>query len=209
MIKELTISTQTTPLVNADANFGIGRRTGSLVGKFLVAAPSLHETNFTRAVIYLCVHNAREAMGIIVNYPVKNVGVDDIMEQLNMQGGCQRDVPIHFGGPVQGNRGFIIHSDEFMAGGTIHQSDGMAITSNSEILKEIAEGRGPKYGMLALGYTGWGAGQLEAEIESGSWIIVSATKQLLFETENDLKWSLAIASLGFDVGNFSGVVGHA
>lgn len=211
MIKNIATMTQiiSPANINADANSGARRRTGSLIGKLLVAAPCLKESCFTRSVIYLCVHNEGGAMGVVVNYPVKNIEFDDIMEQLNMKGESKRDVPIHFGGPVDGNRGFIIHSDEFTAGDTIFQGDGLAITSNAEILKAIADGSGPRHGLLALGYSGWGAGQLEAEIESGNWIVVSATKQLLFETENDLKWNLAIASLGFDVGNFSSVVGHA
>jgi len=209
MIKNITIPTQKIPPADADANFGIGRRTGSLAGKLLVASPSLQETCFTRAVIYLCAHDEFGAMGVVVNYPVKNVEVDDIMEQLNMKGQSKRDLPVHFGGPVDSNRGFIIHSDEFIANGTIYQNDGMVVTSNAEVLRVIAGGEGPKHGLLALGYAGWGAGQLESEIESGSWIIVSATKQLLFETANDMKWSLSIASLGFDVGNFSSMVGHA
>lgn len=195
--------------IKSDANYGVGYRTGTLAGKFLVASPSLQESCFTRAVIYMCVHNEAGAMGIIVNYPVENVGIDDIMEQLNMGNSSKRDVPIYFGGPVESNRGFIIHSDEFVANGVISQYDGMAVTSNADVLQAIAEGKGPKQGLLALGYAGWGAGQLEAEIESGSWIIVSATKQLIFDTDNDMKWGLAIASLGFDVGHFSNVVGHA
>jgi len=210
MIKNIAITQKEAPPNSiSDANFGIGRRTGSLVGKLLVAAPSLQETCFTRAVIYLCAHNEGGAMGVVVNYPVKNVEIDDIMEQLNIQDNSKRDVPIHFGGPIDGNRGFIVHSDDFVAAGTIHQNDGLAITSNAEILKAIADGSGPRQSMLTLGYSGWGAGQLEAEIESGNWIVVSATKQLIFDTNNDMKWNLAIASLGFDIGNFSSMVGHA
>jgi putative transcriptional regulator len=211
MMKNLNIAAQM-PIpadINADANFGIGRRTGSLVGKLLVASPSLQDSCFTRSVIYLCAHNEGGAMGVVVNYPVKNIEIDDVMEQLNISGTSHRDVPIHFGGPVEGNRGFIIHSDDFIASGTIHQNDGLAITSNAEVLKAIAGGSGPRHSLLALGYSGWGAGQLEAEIEGGSWIVVPATRQILFETGNDIKWNLAIASLGFDVGNFSSVVGHA
>lgn len=215
MIKNITIPKPKTPPADAvnglgaDANFGTGCRTGTLEGKFLVATPSMQETNFTRAVIYLCSHNEQGAMGIIVNYPVKNVGIEDILEQLDIKTGSKRSVPIHFGGPVESNRGFIIHSDDFSAAGTIYQHGGMSVTSNAEVLKAIADGSGPKQGMLAMGYTGWGAGQLETEMEAGNWIVVSASKQLLFDTDNDMKWKFAIATLGFDVGHFSTSVGHA
>jgi putative transcriptional regulator len=208
MIKNITLTKQKTIAdgVGSDADSCYA---GSLVGKFLVATPSLQESCFNRAVIYVCSHNEAGAMGLIVNYPVENVGVDDIMEQLNIINTSSWRLPIHFGGPVESNRGFVIHSDEFIANGTIYQQDGMAVTSNADVLQAMAEGRGPKQGLLALGYAGWSAGQLEAEMESGSWIVVLATKQLLFDTENEMKWGLAIASLGFDVGNFSSAVGHA
>ena len=215
MIKDITILKQKTSgtnvnsAVNSDANYGVGFRTGSLAGKFLVASPSLQESCFTRAVIYMCSHNESGAMGVIVNYPVENVGIDDIMEQLNIETTASRNLPVHFGGPVESNRGFIIHSDEFSANGAIFNHDGLTVTSNADVLQAIAKGDGPKHGLLALGYAGWSAGQLEAEMENGGWIIVSATKQLLFDTDNEMKWGLAIASLGFDVGNFSASVGHA
>jgi putative transcriptional regulator len=183
--------------------------TGSLAGKLLVAAPSLAESCFTRSVIYMCVHNEAGAMGVIINSVIDNVDVEDVLEQLDIEVPCARDVPVHFGGPVDGNRGFIIHSDEYTAEGHIFQQDGVVVTPNVAVLQSLAEGRGPRYGMLALGYAGWSGGQLESELETGSWISVPATKQLVFETENDAKWSLAIASLGFDVGNFSSLVGHA
>ena len=213
MIKNITIPKQKicVPDLNSDANYGVGCRTGSLAGKFLVATPSLsmQESCFTRAVVYMCAHNESGAMGIIINYPVENVKVDDVMEQVNIKTNARHDFPVYFGGPVESNRGFIIHSDDVVANGIISRQDGVVVTSNADILQSIADGRGPKQTLLALGYAGWTAGQLESEMESGSWIIVSATKQLLFETDNEMKWGLAIASLGFDVGHFSNAVGHA
>ncbi len=209
ILKQKTSATDINSVGSSDANYGIGCRTGSLAGKFLVASPSLQESCFTRSVIYMCSHNESGAMGVIVNYPVENVGIDDIMEQLNMESTAGRNLPVHFGGPVESNRGFIIHSADFSANGAICQHDGVTVTSNAEVLQAIAKGDGPKHGLLALGYAGWTAGQLEAEMENGGWIIVSATKQLLFDTDNEMKWGLAIASLGFDVGNFSNLVGHA
>ncbi len=213
MIKNIAIPEKAIRPSNmgSDANYGAGCRTGSLAGKFLVASPSLsmQESCFTRAVVYICAHNESGAMGIITNYAIENITIDDVMDQVNIKNHARHGSAVYFGGPVEGNRGFIIHSDEVTVNGTISRQDGIAVTSNAEILQAIADGNGPKQSLLALGYSGWTAGQLEAEMESGSWIVVSSTKQLLFDTENEMKWSLAIASLGFDVGHFSNTVGHA
>ncbi len=213
MIKNITVAKQKIipSGLNPDANYGVGYRTGSLAGKFLVASPalSMQESCFTRSVIYVCAHNESGAMGVIINYAIENVKIDDVMEQVNIKTKAPYGLPVYFGGPVENNRGFIIHSDDYLADGVIARHDGVVVTSNAEVLQAIADGVGPKSLLLALGYSGWTAGQLEAEMESGSWIVVSANKQLLFETDNDMKWALAIASLGFDVGNLSSVVGHA
>lgn len=211
MTEDMTLIRSEIVATNVTAGAGLVSFCGSnsLAGKFLVASPSLQESCFARAVIYMCSHNGAGAMGIVVNYPVANVGISDVMEQLNIKNTGQRSLPVHFGGPVESNRGFIIHSDEFIANGTIYRQDGVAVTSNADVLQAIAGGGGPRQGMLALGYAGWSAGQLEAEMESGSWITVSANKRLLFDTDNGMKWSLAISSLGFDVGHLSAAVGHA
>lgn len=215
MVEDVTLLRQKESVTGANTiaspatSYGVGARVASLVGKFLVAAPTLQESCFTRAVIYMCSYNEAGAMGVIVNYPIDNVRIDDIMEQLNIETTYNHGTQVHFGGPVESNRGFIIHSDEFVANGAICKHDGITVTSNADVLQAIAGGGGPQHSMLALGYAGWAAGQLEAEMESGSWIVVSATKQLLFNTDNEAKWSLAISSLGFDVGNFSASVGHA
>lgn len=185
------------------------RQGGSLAGKMLVATPVLQESCFARSVIFMCAHNGDGAMGIIVNYPVANVSIGDVMEQLRIKNNSDRELPIHFGGPVDSNRGFIIHSDDFIVSGTTYQPHGVVVTSSSDVLQAVANGGGPRQGMLALGYAGWTAGQLESEMESGSWIVVEANRQLIFDTDNGMKWGLAISSLGFDVGNFSTVVGHA
>lgn len=180
-----------------------------MAGKFLVASPSLNDSCFTRSVIYMCAHDQMGAMGVIINYPIENVKICDVMDQLNIKPLSGSNLPVYFGGPTENNRGFIIHSDDFMAAGAVCHNDGVVVTSNAEVLQAIANEQGPRNALLALGYAGWSPRQLEAEIESGSWIIVSATKQLLFNTDSDMKWELAIASLGFDIGHLSSTVGHA
>ena len=118
-------------------------------------------------------------------------------------------LPIHFGGPVESNRGFVLHSDEYASNESLIRQDGIAVTASVSILKELAQGNGPAQGMLVLGYAGWSPGQLESEIETGSWIVVPASKKLVFETDNETKWAVAVSSLGFDMGHYSTVVGHA
>lgn len=182
----------------------------SLAGKMLVATPAIQDSPFARSVIYMCVHNAEGAMGIITNYPVATVQLKEIFDQLDIDTGLTLpDLPIHFGGPVESYRGFVMHSAEHIPQDALYSSDGIVVSASVNILQKIANGQGPEKGLLMLGYAGWAAGQLEQEIEGGSWLVVPATRKLVFETPNDTKWSLAVSALGFDMGHFSSQVGHA
>jgi putative transcriptional regulator len=183
---------------------------GYLSGQLLIATPSLSDGCFDRSVIYLCEHNAEGAMGVIINHPVANIRMGEILKALSLQtGGDISNLPVYFGGPVDAHRGFVLHTADQVLEDSVVGSDGITLTANVGMLKGIAEGQGPRQGFLVLGYAGWGAGQLESEIESGSWITAPATRKLVFEADNDLKWSLAAASLGVDIGRFANVVGHA
>ncbi len=185
-------------------------KAGSLAGHLLISTPAIQGSFFTRSMVYLCAHNEEGAMGVIVNYPVENIRLTEIFDQLGIHAATKpRDLPVHFGGPVESNRGFIVHEAEYPAEGCLIAKDGIAVTASLSILQDLAEGKGPKNGMLVLGYAGWAAGQLESEIETGSWIIAPATRQLVFDTANDLKWNVAIASMGIDLGHLSTDVGHA
>ena len=185
-------------------------RNGSLSGNLLVATPLVQDSCFARSVIYLCSHNNEGAMGMIVNYAIENVDMKDILEQLDIDSQIKlREFPIHFGGPVEANRGFVVHSADYATGDSLIEKNGVVVTANVSVLQELAQGSGPDQGMLVLGYAGWSAGQLESEIESGSWIVVPASKQLVFDTDNEIKWNVAIATLGFDMGHYSTTVGHA
>lgn len=182
----------------------------SLSGSLLVATPSIQESCFSRSVIYMCAHNHEGAMGVIINYPVATVQLKEVFDQLDIDTGLELpDVPIHFGGPVESYRGFVLHSSDYPAQDSLFAKDGIVVSASVNILQKIAEGQGPEKGMLMLGYAGWSAGQLESEIESGSWIVVPATKKLIFETDNETKWNVAVSTLGFDMGHFSSQVGHA
>lgn len=185
--------------------------TGSLAGHLLVATPLVQESCFARSVIYLCAHNEAGAMGIIINYPIDSIKMDDVFEQLDIEAGTGVSSPmlVHFGGPVESNRGFVVHDETYPAEDSIIRKNGVAVTASMSILQDMAHGEGPGRGMLVLGYAGWSAKQLESEIETGSWIVLPATRQLVFDTENELKWNVAISSLGIDLGHYSNDIGHA
>jgi putative transcriptional regulator len=188
---------------------GRDRADTSLAGKLLVATPAIQGSCFDRAVVYMCAHDHEGAMGVIINYPVATVQLDEILKQLEIKTPeIIPELPIHFGGPVETYRGFVLHTGE-AAQDSIFAKDGIVVSASVNILQKIADGQGPKQGYLMLGYSGWAAGQLESEIEGGSWIVVPASKELVFATSNDTKWSTAIAALGFDMGHFSTQVGHA
>jgi putative transcriptional regulator len=184
---------------------------GFLTGHLLIATPAIQESCFARSVIYLCAHNEAGAMGVIINYPVQDLNLKEIFQQLDISADKQmRDLPIHFGGPVESNRGFIVHSaEDCQTEEALIRKNGVAVTSSINVLQALAVGKGPTKGMLVLGYAGWSAGQLEAEIESGSWIAVPASKHLVLDTDNETKWNVAISTLGIDMGHFSSDVGHA
>lgn len=188
------------------------KKTGSLAGHLLVATPNLQDSCFTRSVIFICSHNQEGAMGVIVNYPVEDIDLEEVFEQLDIPAPATdgfQDVPVHFGGPVEAGRGFVVHSTDYTSPDAIYAEGSIAVTASAAILQAIAEGKGPHRGLLALGYAGWSPGQLESEIESGSWIVVPASTTLVFAEDNDTKWNMALASLGIDMGHFSSVVGHA
>jgi putative transcriptional regulator len=184
---------------------------GSLEGHLLIATPVVQDTCFARSVIYMCAHNEAGAMGIIINYPVENLDIREIFEQLDINSVQKAHaLPVHFGGPVEANRGFVVHSaDDYASNESLIQRNGVAVTASINVLQELAKGQGPAQGMLVLGYAGWSPGQLEQEIEGGSWIVVPATKQLVFDTDNETKWNVAISTLGIDMGHYSTDVGHA
>lgn len=183
---------------------------GSLAGHLLVATPLIQESCFTRSVIYLCAHNEAGAMGVIVNNNIDSVHIGDVFEQLNIRSeNSPTEFPIHFGGPVEPSRGFVLHSSDLITEDSVMDANGLALTASLSMLQLVADGVGPKQGMLLLGYAGWSPQQLESEIEGGSWIVIPATQQLVFETDNDLKWSVAVGSLGIDIGHLSSDIGHA
>lgn len=185
--------------------------TGYLEGQLLLATPQLTNSCFDKSVIYICVHNENGAMGVIVNRKVESVGLADLVEHLKIDTGgeVRADMPIHFGGPVEATRGFILHSDDYLNDEQLVHRNGIALTSSIHMLKDIALGQGPRDSMLALGYAGWGPGQLEEEIVTNGWITMPATRELIFAANNEAKWEEAGRTLGFDIYRLSTTAGHA
>lgn len=183
---------------------------GYLTGQLLVAMPQMQDSRFERSVIYVCVHNAEGAMGLVLNRQADELTFADLLRQLEIVfEGETGSVPIHMGGPVEMGRGFVLHTSEYQQGGTIKVNDDISLTATVDILKDIAEGHGPRRAILALGYAGWGAGQLDTEIQKNSWLNVTADESLLFEGDLGEKWTRSIAKLGIDVSLLSGDAGHA
>jgi len=192
------------------AEFNRVKKDGYLEGQLLIATPSLRFSCFSKAVIYVCSHSEHGAMGIIVNQALDDLNGSVLWKHFNIDTHDQQIyLPVHFGGPVDSARGFILHSADYQKMGTINIKPGVSLSSSVEILKDIAEGHGPKQRLFALGYAGWGAGQLEQELQQNSWLTVPASEDLIFGMENGRKWQGAAKSAGVDMYRLSPDVGHA
>lgn len=171
-----------------------------LTGKLLIAMPDLGDPRFDHAVIFMCAHSADGSMGLIVNKPAPDVRFGDLLEQLSIDDGdLSVDVRVHYGGPVETGRGFVLHTSDYASGaGTMEVTDGTSMTATLDILEDIAAGSGPKRSMLGLGYTGWGPAQLEGEIMRNSWLVCDPTDDILFGRAAEHKWTAALKVLGID-----------
>lgn len=183
---------------------------GYLTGHVLVAMPQMEDPRFSRSVVYICAHTPDGAMGLVVNKLVDSVTFPDLLEQLNLDsGGGSEGVGVHFGGPVETGRGFVLHSADYLQDASLVIEDDVALTATVDILKAIADGTGPNSCLLALGYAGWAPGQLDEEIQANGWLSVEADNELIFGTDIDTKWERAMAKMGIDFSKLSGAAGHA
>ncbi len=193
-----------------DGNGGSDANGDYLTGQLLIAMPNMRDPRFTRTVIYVCAHNADGAMGLVVNRLVGSVTFPDLLKQLGIDtDATTEEIRVHFGGPVESGRGFVLHSGEYHHDSTLQVAEQMALTATIDILQDMAKGSGPRRSLLALGYAGWGAGQLDAEIQANGWLNVAADEQLVFDENLDSKWERAIAKLGVDPALLSSDAGHA
>jgi len=183
---------------------------GYFAGQMLIAMPQMRDTRFARSVVYLCAHTSEGAMGLIVNRLFNSLSFSELLEQLSIQARVPcANVRIHFGGPVEAGRGFVLHSTDYLQETTLMVNDEVGLTATIDVLKALADGRGPEHYMLALGYAGWAAGQLDGEIRENAWLSVQSDSELLFDHNIDRKWERAISKIGVDFNKLSATAGHA
>ncbi len=183
----------------------------SLAGELLVAMPQMQDPRFARSVIYMCAHSEEAgAMGLVVNKPLSSVTVDELFSHLKLEPSrLNRARAVHFGGPVDPGRGFVLHTPDYSEDATLKVGDQFAVTATLDILRAIGNGDGPRHSLLALGYAGWAPGQLDAEIQANGWLSVAADADLVFDDDLDGKWQRALGKLGIDVSLLSTDAGHA
>lgn len=182
-----------------------------LTGKLIVAMPAMGDPRFRRAVILVCTHTPYGAMGLIVNKPMPDRKFSDLLEQLRVPHfGLSRDIRIQFGGPVERGRGFVLHSPDYASGqATAQVSPAYGMTGTLDVLQALASGSGPTQAILALGYSGWGPGQLEAEIARNDWLTAEASDPLIFGDQDLSKWRQALHTIGIEPVSLSPISGRA
>lgn len=185
--------------------------TGSLENHFLIAMPTLHDPFFRRTVTYICEHSAEGAMGLIINHPI-DINVSELLSKIDIDtSGIAQITPntVYSGGPVQTDRGFVLHSPQHGWNSSLRLSDDIMVTTSKDILEAIANNNSPEHYIITLGYSGWTAGQLEQELAQNSWLTIPADPVLLFNTPPHLRWERAAEKLGVDMRQMSSEVGHA
>jgi len=190
----------------------------SLEGQMLIAMPNMSDGRFAHSVIYLCSHSSDGAMGLVLNQIARHLSFEELLVQLNILNDESairlpqrlRGMNIYKGGPVEVERGFVLHSDDFkIERSTVSIDNGICLTATLEILRALAEGHGPSQAMLALGYAGWAPGQLETEIQANGWLTGPADPHLVFDADPETKWGRALESIGIDPAMLFGDAGHA
>lgn len=179
------------------------------VGNLLLAMPSLGETEFHQSVIALCVHDAEGAMGIDIGSEIGGLGLHELLATFDLDGSGVPDTPVLRGGPVEPQRGFVLHSLDWGGRDMVQIDNLWGLSGSLDILKAIAEGRGPSRYLVALGYAGWGAGQLEDEMTGSSWFLAPADASILFETPTRSRWSRTFAACGIDSAMLTNAAGQA
>ncbi len=183
---------------------------GRLTGQLLIAMPAMNTPHFAQSVIYVCAHTADGAMGIVINRPLAAPSFEDLLAQLEVTPvPPARRIDLCRGGPVDAARGFVLHTADWTGDGSLLVQDAVALTASLDVLKVIADGGGPERGLLALGYAGWGPGQLDQELQENAWLTAPSSLDLLFGREHDTKWRRAMAVLKVDPLLLSGSAGHA
>lgn len=185
-----------------------------MAGKLLLAMPSMGDMRFEKSVIYICAHDEQGAMGLVINNPVKDIEFHELLDQLKITSDITLDlkatnIPVMNGGPVEGARGFLLHSNDFNVDDTIKVAKDIHVTGTLDALKEVAKGNGPQEKLFILGYSGWSAGQLDQELQQNAWLIVDADPALVFHDDQSGKWDMALKKLGIDPVMLSSTGGRA
>lgn len=184
-----------------------------LTGKLLIAMPGIGDERFERAVVYLCRHDEEHAMGLAVNRPVDGLKLPDLLDKLGVDthgAPPARTEPVLVGGPVERERGFVLHTDDYASeGATLPIGHGLSLTTSREVLEALAHDGAPRKAILALGYAGWGPGQLEREVRENVWLVAEPDEALIFGDDHEHKWSRALEVLGVNAGALSGAAGRA
>ncbi|MBU3078352.1 YqgE/AlgH family protein [Sphingomonas quercus] len=180
-----------------------------LVGRFLLAMPGIGDPRFERAVIAMCAHDGNGALGIGIGRVAPRLGLHLLLAQLELPPGKAPDVPVHLGGPVEPQRGFVLHGLDWRGEGTLNVDGRWALTGTLDILRAISEGRGPDQFVVALGYAGWSGGQLEEEMTRHGWFDVEGDTGLLYDTPAAERWAAAFATTGIDARLLAADCGNA
>lgn len=189
---------------------------GYLENQFLIAMPGMQDERFARSVVYMCAHSDEGAMGLVINRPQEllfpdllvQLGILDEAEAIRLPAE-RRDIVVRNGGPVDRSRGFVLHSDDYVVESSMPISDDVCLTATVDILRAISTGTGPARTIMALGYSGWGAGQLESEIVQNGWLTCEASPELLFNSDIDTIYNRILAAIGVDPAHLSHFAGHA
>lgn len=183
----------------------------NLSHKFLIATPAMEDPRFSRAVIYVCNHDADGAMGLMINKRKGGVSLSDMLGQVGIKGDVRvADSPVLNGGPVDMNRGFVLHSPDYQhADNTLRLSDTLMLTSTKDVLEALVNDDAPQRAVMAIGYAGWSAGQLEQELMVNAWLVVDADEALIFEPDMNSKWAKALDALGIEPHHLSHMGGSA
>ncbi|WP_083172322.1 YqgE/AlgH family protein [secondary endosymbiont of Trabutina mannipara] len=186
----------------------------NLQNHFLIAMPSLQDPLFKRSVVYICEHNSKGAMGIVINKPIEQFSIENVLYKLKMISSGKDlsillDNPVFYGGPLAEDRGFILHTPQDGFGSSIGISEKTMMTTSKDVLETIGTDKQPEYLLVALGYSGWDQGQLESELLENNWLTTPANNKILFHTPIATRWSEAAKTLGIDIYSITTQVGHA
>jgi putative transcriptional regulator len=190
--------------------FKVSKTEGYLTGQLLIALPQLQDSRFDHAVIFVCGHDEQGAMGLVLNKIIETLTFDELLKQLNIKKAKKTQyIPIHYGGPVEMGRGFVLHSPDFLSEMSIKINEDFALSATLDVIEAIAHGKGPERKILALGYAGWSPGQLEAELMENSWLHLKADPSLVFQASRPDLWKKTLDKIGINPEHLSLGAGHA